>query len=235
MILGYRLHLDFEPPWRALAEAYFLFNNWHLLWYAVVALAVIGARRLVRPPLAPLAAVVGTGLVFLRRRLHLHQRRRVGRRLHHRQPGDAPSRAPAGSPLRVALARAIAGAARASAEHPRSSPPMRDLPGVTLCCIDTANPALALRALRRSTLGHPFRAHVASDRPRAGGAGHRRAHHRPARLARGVFRLCLEDPLQLRGHGACAVDAMGRFRRQPRRMAGRISRLRLPRREVVLG
>ena len=65
MILGYRLHLDFEPPWHALAEAYFLLNNWHLLWYAVVALAVIGARRLVRPPLAPLAAVVGAGLVFL--------------------------------------------------------------------------------------------------------------------------------------------------------------------------
>jgi hypothetical protein len=65
MIFGYRLHLDFEPPWHALAEAYFLLNNWHLLWYAVVALAVIGARRLVRPPLAPLAAVVGTGLVFL--------------------------------------------------------------------------------------------------------------------------------------------------------------------------
>jgi len=65
VILGHRLHLDFEPPWHALAEAYFLLNNWHLLWYAVVALAIVGARRLVRPPLAPLAAVVATGLVFL--------------------------------------------------------------------------------------------------------------------------------------------------------------------------
>lgn len=65
MILGYRLHLDFQPPWRALAEAYFLFNNWHLLWYAVVALAIIGARHLVRPPLAPLTAVVASGLAFL--------------------------------------------------------------------------------------------------------------------------------------------------------------------------
>jgi hypothetical protein len=65
VILGHRLHLDFEPPWRALGEAYFLFNNWHLLWYAVVALAIIGARRLFRPPLAPLSAVVASGLAFL--------------------------------------------------------------------------------------------------------------------------------------------------------------------------
>jgi tetratricopeptide (TPR) repeat protein len=33
---------------------------------------------------------------------------------------------------------------------------MLDLSGVTLCCIDTANPALALRALRRSTAGVRF-------------------------------------------------------------------------------
>jgi hypothetical protein len=65
MILGHRLHVNFEAPWRALAEAYFLFANWHLLWYAVVALAIVGARRLVRPPLAPLSGVVASGLAFL--------------------------------------------------------------------------------------------------------------------------------------------------------------------------
>jgi hypothetical protein len=65
LILGYRLHVDFEPPWRSLAEAYFLFNNWHLLWYAAVALAILGVRQLFRPPLAPLAAVVASGLAFL--------------------------------------------------------------------------------------------------------------------------------------------------------------------------
>jgi hypothetical protein len=65
LIMGHRLHLDFEPPWRSLSEAYFLFNNWHLLWYAVVALAVIGARQLARPPLAPLTSVVAAGLAFL--------------------------------------------------------------------------------------------------------------------------------------------------------------------------
>jgi len=48
---------------------------------------------------------------------------------------------------------------------------MRDLPGVTLCCVDTAHPALALRALRRSASGIRFartlfltdRVHAAQD------------------------------------------------------------------------
>jgi hypothetical protein len=64
-ILGYRLHLDYRPPWQSLGEAYFLFDNWHLLAYAVVALALVGARRLVAPPLAPLAVVVACALAFL--------------------------------------------------------------------------------------------------------------------------------------------------------------------------
>ena len=64
-VLGHRLHIDFEPPWRSLAEAYFLFNNWHLLWYAVGALTLIGARRLFRPPLVVLSTVVASGLAVL--------------------------------------------------------------------------------------------------------------------------------------------------------------------------
>ena len=45
---------------------------------------------------------------------------------------------------------------------------MRDLPGVTLCCVDTANPALALRALRRSTSGIRFaRTLLLTDRVQA--------------------------------------------------------------------
>ena len=65
MVLGYRLHLDYQPPWQSLGEAYFLFDNWHLLAYAIVALALFGARRLVAPPLAPLTAVVASALAFL--------------------------------------------------------------------------------------------------------------------------------------------------------------------------
>jgi hypothetical protein len=64
-VLGYNLHLDFQPPWHSLAEAYLFFGNWHLLWYAVIALTIVGARRLVKPPLAPLAMIVASGLGFL--------------------------------------------------------------------------------------------------------------------------------------------------------------------------
>ncbi len=64
-LLGHSLHLDYQPRWHSLADAYLFFGNWHLLWYAVIALAIIGARRLVRPPLAPLAMVVASGLGVL--------------------------------------------------------------------------------------------------------------------------------------------------------------------------
>src|SRR5438552_721056 len=42
VLLGYRLHLDYQPPWHSLADGYFFSGNWHLLWYAVIALAIIG-------------------------------------------------------------------------------------------------------------------------------------------------------------------------------------------------
>ncbi|HEY2970220.1 MAG TPA: hypothetical protein VGK75_17850 [Casimicrobiaceae bacterium] len=64
-LLGGSLHLDYQPPWHSLVEEYLFFGNWHLLWYAAVALAILGARRLVRPPLAPLAMVVASGLGVL--------------------------------------------------------------------------------------------------------------------------------------------------------------------------
>jgi hypothetical protein len=61
-VLGYSLHLDYQAPWPSLAEAYLFFGNWHLLWYAVIATTIVGGRRLLQPPLAPLAMVVGSGL-----------------------------------------------------------------------------------------------------------------------------------------------------------------------------
>jgi hypothetical protein len=62
MIFGYRLHLEFQRPWQSLIDSYLLFANWHLLWYCAVALALLGAPRLVRAPLAPLGMVVASGL-----------------------------------------------------------------------------------------------------------------------------------------------------------------------------
>jgi hypothetical protein len=65
VILGYRLHFDFEPHWDALADAYLVSGNWNLMWYAVIVLALLGWRRLKVPGLTPLVTVIGAGLVFL--------------------------------------------------------------------------------------------------------------------------------------------------------------------------
>ncbi len=65
VVMSYRLHLDFSPAWGALAESYFLLGNWHIFWYGIVAVAVLGWRELRSPRLLPLTMIVATGLVFL--------------------------------------------------------------------------------------------------------------------------------------------------------------------------
>jgi hypothetical protein len=64
-VLGYRLHLDFAPAWEGLADSFFLLGNWNLLWYAVLACAIVMWRELSRRPLLPLSLVFGTGIAFL--------------------------------------------------------------------------------------------------------------------------------------------------------------------------
>ncbi len=65
VLLGYRLHLTLDLPWHGLIDAYFTYANWGLLWYAVVAAAILGHRQLLAPAIAPLTVVVGSGLMFL--------------------------------------------------------------------------------------------------------------------------------------------------------------------------
>jgi hypothetical protein len=65
VILGYQLHLDYTPAWRELVRSYFLMGNWNMLWYALLVIAIVGARRLLRPPLATLTVIVAAGLAFL--------------------------------------------------------------------------------------------------------------------------------------------------------------------------
>lgn len=65
VVLNYRLHLDFDPAWRALVETHFLLSNWHLLWYAAIVSALLAWRQLASPELTPLTAIVGTGMLFL--------------------------------------------------------------------------------------------------------------------------------------------------------------------------
>jgi hypothetical protein len=64
-ILGYRLQLVFDMPWSGLTEAYFMFANWHLLFYGALGVAVLAWRRLLSPELAPLTLIVAAGLAFL--------------------------------------------------------------------------------------------------------------------------------------------------------------------------
>ena len=65
IVLGYRLHLEFTLPWRALVDAYFAFGNWHLLWYGAIAVAILGWRQLLSRDLAPFTVVIAAGLMFL--------------------------------------------------------------------------------------------------------------------------------------------------------------------------
>jgi hypothetical protein len=64
-VLGYQLYLDFDPAWRALGDSYFLLGNWHLLWYGVLAAALLAWRQLLAPAVAPLTVIVAAGLLFL--------------------------------------------------------------------------------------------------------------------------------------------------------------------------
>jgi hypothetical protein len=65
VLLGYRLHLEFELPWRGLIDAYLVYANWHLLWYGAIAAAIVGWRDLLSRELAPLTMVIAAGLLFL--------------------------------------------------------------------------------------------------------------------------------------------------------------------------
>ena len=65
LLMGYRLHLDFAPDWEALANSFLLYDNWHLLWYGAVAVALLGRKHLLAPGVAPLTAVVAGGVMFL--------------------------------------------------------------------------------------------------------------------------------------------------------------------------
>jgi hypothetical protein len=65
VVLGYRLHLDFAPAWQAIVDSLFLLGNWHLLWYAVIAAAIVAWPILRTPGIASLSATMCSGLLFL--------------------------------------------------------------------------------------------------------------------------------------------------------------------------
>jgi hypothetical protein len=65
VIMGYQLHLDFAPDWEALAASFLLYDNWHLLWYGAITVALLGRRELLAPNVAPLTVVVAGGALFI--------------------------------------------------------------------------------------------------------------------------------------------------------------------------
>jgi hypothetical protein len=64
-VLGYRLHLDFDPAWSTLTDSYFLLGSWNLLWYGALAAALLSWRELASRSLAPLTTVVAAGAILL--------------------------------------------------------------------------------------------------------------------------------------------------------------------------
>ena len=64
-LFGHRLHLGFDPAWAMLGEGYFLLGSWNLLWYGVIAAALLAWRDLLSPPLAPLTMIVTAGVTLL--------------------------------------------------------------------------------------------------------------------------------------------------------------------------
>ena len=58
-------HLDYVSPWRTLEEAFLFADNWHLLWYGAIVLAIVGGRKLLRPRLAPVTMVVMAAIAWL--------------------------------------------------------------------------------------------------------------------------------------------------------------------------
>ena len=64
-LLGYHLKLDLDVPWNGLADAWFAYANWHLLFYGAIAVALIAWRQLLSREIAPLTVIVGMGMAFL--------------------------------------------------------------------------------------------------------------------------------------------------------------------------
>ena len=64
-LFNYRIDATFAAPWGDLAQSFFLLGNWHLLWYAAVAVALFAWRQLLAPGLAALTLTVAAGLTFL--------------------------------------------------------------------------------------------------------------------------------------------------------------------------
>jgi hypothetical protein len=63
--LGYALQTRFVDVSRPLYEHMFVMDDWHLLWYAVLAVIAVNARRLFDEQLAPMSVTVLSAAAFI--------------------------------------------------------------------------------------------------------------------------------------------------------------------------
>jgi hypothetical protein len=64
-LLGRQLHLGYDPTWAALGESYLLLGSYNILWYGVIAAALLAWRDLLSSPLVPLTVLVCAGATLL--------------------------------------------------------------------------------------------------------------------------------------------------------------------------
>jgi hypothetical protein len=54
--------LTYTSPWRSLGDAYLFADNFHVLWYGAIVVALVALRRLLQPRLAPATMVIASAL-----------------------------------------------------------------------------------------------------------------------------------------------------------------------------
>ena len=62
-VAGVPLHIEFAPAWASFGADLFFLDNWHLLWYAAIVVAVLGWRHALKPALAPLTFMLAGGVL----------------------------------------------------------------------------------------------------------------------------------------------------------------------------
>jgi hypothetical protein len=65
VVAGNSLHLEFAPAWSGLTEGFFIVGTWNLLWYGAIGAALLAWRRVLLPPLLPLATILAFGLLLI--------------------------------------------------------------------------------------------------------------------------------------------------------------------------
>lgn len=64
-VLGYVVQTDFTNVSLPVVQHMFVMDNWHLFWFAVVAVVAVRARRLLDPGIAPMTVTMLAGVAFI--------------------------------------------------------------------------------------------------------------------------------------------------------------------------